>query len=110
MRAGRLRHRVRFLAPIATPEANGSESIAYTEVFRGWVSIEPIKGAEAMRANQPLEVIDTRIVGRWNANTARVSAKWRLVHRGVIYDVVSAVNVNTRDTDLEIMAKSGAVS
>lgn len=109
MRAGRLRHRVVYLEPVAAIEPNGSEVIEYVPRFRRWSAVEPIKGAEALRANQPLGVMDTRILTRWSPEFDKVSDKWRATHRGVVYGLVSVVNAKTADREIEIMAKSGAL-
>lgn len=109
MRAGRLRHRVVFLEPVAVREPNGSEVISYAPRFRRWGAVEPIKGAEAMRGNQPLGVMDTRILVRWSPEIDGVSDKWRATHRGAVYGLVSIVNTKTADREVEIMAKSGAI-
>jgi SPP1 family predicted phage head-tail adaptor len=110
LRIGRLAHRVEFLEPVVSHEANGSESIAYEPTFERWAAVEPIKGAEAMRANQPLEVMDTRVLVRWSASAAAISAKWRARFRGVLYDVVSVANTRSAEREIEIMCRSGAIS
>lgn len=109
MRNGRYKHRVVFLEPVATPETNGSERIDYVPRLRRWGYVDPIKGAEAMRANQPLAVMDTRIGVRHTPAMDAVTEKWRASHRGVTYDLVSVVNARMADRDVEIMAKSGAL-
>jgi SPP1 family predicted phage head-tail adaptor len=108
--AGKRRHRVSFLEPVLTEEANGSSVEVFTERFSRWCSVEPIKGAEAMRANQPLAVMDTRIGLVYSAETATITEAWRASCAGVLYDLVSVVDVNTRHRDIEIMAKSGAIA
>lgn len=109
MRNGRYRHRVVYLEPVITVEDNGSERVDYVPRFRRWSAVEPIKGAEAMRANQPLAVMDTRILVRHTPALDVLSEKWRALHRGTLYDLVSVVNVRMADRDVEIMAKSGAI-
>lgn len=109
MRNGRYKHRVVYLEPVAVSEDNGGERIEYVPRFRRWSAVEPIKGAEALRANQPLAVMDTRILARHTAAFDSVTEKWRALHRGTLYDLVSVVNVRMSDRDVEIMAKSGAI-
>lgn len=109
MRNGRYKHRVVFLEPVIVRETNGSESVDYVPRLRRWAAVEPIKAAEAMRANQPLAVMDTRILVRHTAAFDSVTEKWRASHRGVTYNLVSVANLRMADRDIEIAAKSGAI-
>lgn len=110
MEAGRLRHRVTFLEPVSVEEPDGSERIDFVPRFRRFAAVLPVKAAEAMRGNQPLALLDTRIVTRWDRAIDAVSEKWRAVHRGVTYGIESIANAKMADREVEFLCKSGAIS
>jgi SPP1 family predicted phage head-tail adaptor len=107
MRSGKLNRRLLVNNPVKSQNAIGEEIITWNLYATVWASIEPIKGSEALRGNQILAEIDTKIRIRWSENIQDISPKWRLLHEGIIYNIVSIANINTANKELEIMCKSG---
>lgn len=79
MSAGKYRHKVWADEPIAAQDEDTGEEVVEF-VARGSMScaIEPITGREALRADQILADMDTRITVRWSPFAAQITAKWRL--------------------------------
>jgi len=108
MIAGQLRHRLIIEQPHTSQNSTGEEVVAWELVKVAWASIEPLRGRERLQANQPGSELDTRIRVRWSPNLDAMTAKWRLRHRGVIYNIAAPpANVDMRDREIEIMASSG---
>jgi SPP1 family predicted phage head-tail adaptor len=107
MRAGKLNRRLQIDVPQTDRNEVGEEILTWLTLGVVWASIEPIKGNEALKNNQILADMDTRIKIRWSDGVKDISPKWRLSHAGVIYNIVSIANVGTSNKEFEIMAKSG---
>jgi SPP1 family predicted phage head-tail adaptor len=107
VRAGKLNRRVTIQRPVPDRNEVGEDIITWETLGVVWASIEPIKGREALIANQLLAEMDTRIRIRWSESVQDISEKWRLVHQGLIYNIVSIANINLGNKELEIMCKSG---
>ena len=105
--AGRLRHRLTIQKPVISQNDIGEEIIVWTDVQTVWAAIYPVKGSEALRANQILAEMDTRINIRNPSFLDELNAKWRGIHKNTIYDFVSIANIETGNELIEIMAKSG---
>lgn len=93
--------------PVISQNDIGEEIIVWTDVQTVWASIYPIKGSEAVRANQVLAEMDTRIGIRNPAFRDEMNAKWRATYKNRIYNFVSIANLESRNEAVEIMAKSG---
>lgn len=107
MKIGELRHRLLVEEPITSQNETGEEVIVWQSHGRVWGSIEPLNGREALQANMISAELTTRIRIRWSPVTDQLTAKWRLSHAGVFYDVISAAQINMGRREIEIMARSG---
>jgi SPP1 family predicted phage head-tail adaptor len=107
MRPGKLNRRLFIQTPEADRNEVGEEVITWTTLGAVWASIEPLRGNEALKNNQILAEMDTRIRLRWSESVKDINAKWRLTSQGVIYNIVSIANITTANREFEIMAKSG---
>jgi SPP1 family predicted phage head-tail adaptor len=107
MRAGKLNRRLQIDRPDEEQNEVGEVINTWSTVGVVWASIEPIKGNEALKNNQILADMDTRIRIRWSEAVKDIHAKWRLIHNGIAYNIVSIANVGTSNREFEIMAKSG---
>lgn len=106
MRAGRLRHRV-MLQRRTDVTVDGSTLTTWPNIGEVWGAVEPVRGREALIGGGILAEMDTRIVLRYNALTAGLLARDRIVHDSVIYNIVSPVEVRTAHREVECMCKSG---
>lgn len=108
MNAGKLRHRVRFEEPITSQDATGDEIVVWVPAFMVWASVEPLTGRERLLADQIVGEGETRIRIRWSTQAARITSKWRAVHRSVIYNIAGPpAERDMGHRELEIMATSG---
>ena len=108
MRAGKLRHRVSVERDTPTTDSDGHETPVWAEVAPAWASIEPAEGREflagaAVVGRQPVD-IEMRYDSRF---AAMAPDKWRIVHSGVTYDLISVVNVAQRNVKFAILAATG---
>jgi len=109
MRAGKLRHRIEVDEPITSQNDTGEEIVN----FMPWprkvsAEVHPLTGRERLLSNGILASFDTRIEVRWSPENARIDAKWRILFAGIIYNIVSAEDVDFAHRRIEIMATSGA--
>lgn len=107
MRIGRLNQRVIVERPLRTQDSAGAEEVAWSVVATVWGEVMPIKGRERMAANQLLAEMDTLIRLRWAPVIEAIDATWRLRVASVIYNIVSAANVQMANRELEVMCASG---
>lgn len=107
MRAGRLRHRLTIQEPVTSRGDSGEELVTWVTRGTVWAGIEPIRGKEALTANQILADLDTRIVIRWSGFVDDMTAKWRVLHKTTTYNIVSIAHKNLGQREVEIMAKTG---
>lgn len=103
MRAGRLRHRVRWEYPIETQDANGDI------VVTGWktyallpANVEPISGREFFQHQVELSRITHRVSLRFNST---ITEKYRGVHEGKVMLVVAILPVKGRRHEMEILCE-----
>lgn len=104
MRAGRLRHKVRLERFTETQSAFGEPVKAWALLKEVWASVEPLKGAERQRAQQQAAAEDVRIVLRWSSDIASLNSKDRVVYGSKVYDIKSVLNINERNSEINIMA------
>lgn len=108
MRAGNLRHRITIERPAPSRDESGSESTVWEPYATVWGSIEPMTGREGDGAVQILASLDTTITIRWSPRVDAVTAKWRVRHGGVTYDVgAPPIHVATRQREVRLLCKSG---
>lgn len=108
MKAGKLDKRLDIEQPITTQDSAGSPVVSWLAVGTVWASIEPIKGREAMTANQNLAIMDTRIKVRAHPLLSSINAKWRVKYNGLIYNIVSVAHIELGNREIELMCVSGA--
>lgn len=108
MRAGPLKRRAVFEAPMQVFDATGGVAISWVPRAEVFASIEPIGGREAIFGNQPLGEMDTRIRVRWTPALAAVSSSWRIRHGTIIYSIVRPpAEIRLGRREIELMCSSG---
>jgi len=70
-----------------------------------WVSIEPISAREILAAGQVQGEITHRIRCRYFEG---VTTATRIVYKGRIFDIKSALNLREKNSELEILCTEGA--
>lgn len=110
MRAGPLRHEIQVQYPVITQGASGEEVITWGAFGTIRAEVLPTRGRESLIANQPIADLDTTIRIRWSPNNEHITAKWRVVHDRVIYDIKNVIHVNLAQRIIELLCKSGVNS
>lgn len=85
MRAGKLRHRVRFERRTTVQDPDSGERVpGWEPVVTVWASVEPLSSREFIAAQASQSEITARITIRHRTG---IDATMRAVHRGQIYDI-----------------------
>lgn len=108
MSSGKYRTRVVAERLDVVQDGAGGVVSQWTRFAEFWANVEPISGREAMRANQLLADMDTRVTTRWTAAASGIHARDRLVVAGVPYSIVRPpMDLRTRHREIEIMCNLG---
>jgi len=102
MRAGRLRQRVTIQEKVVTRNAYGEEVITWADVATVWGSVEPLRGDEFLEFARAGAEVSTRIVLRYRSG---IVPEMRVSYDGHTYDVLSVINVEERDKELQLMCR-----
>lgn len=94
--------RVQLLRPVPGKDARGQALDQFEPVGAPiWAAPEPLRGRELFAAAQHQAQIDVRFVIRWRAD---VLASWRVVWRGIAYDLVAPpIDTLGQRVQLELM-------
>jgi SPP1 family predicted phage head-tail adaptor len=105
MQAGQLRHRVRVDRPSYSQTATGEPVISWVEAATVWAAVVPTSGREYYMRDQTRDEVDTAILMRWSPQLAEMGATWKVVFKGVEYDVQSVMDADLRNSQLRVFAK-----
>lgn len=110
MRAGKLNQRVTVERPVETQGASGAMATTWVPVATVWGEVIPstMRARERIAANQTLASVDTTIRLRWSPTLDGINATWRLRLGSIIYNIVSAVNVEMANRQIEAMCVTGS--
>ncbi len=109
--AGQLKRLVEIDRQIITQNDTGEEIAEWEVVGDFWARIEPISGAEALRANLNLSELDTRITFRWSPVLDEMTSDWRIRYKTTIYDISSPpIHKDMDRREIEVLARSGVTS
>jgi len=100
MRSGRLRHRVTIQQPVPDRSIGGEDS--WHDYATVWAAIEPLRGREYLAAQQEGAEVTGRITMRYIAG---VKQTMRIKHGSRIYEIVSPINPEERNAELQLMVK-----
>jgi SPP1 family predicted phage head-tail adaptor len=93
MRAGRLRHLVKFRRTVETDDDDGTVIPVDEDVEEAWISIEPLRGREAIEAKQ-LSPTLTHKVRKRHGET--ITPDCWFVHDGRKVNVIDVRNIDER--------------
>jgi SPP1 family predicted phage head-tail adaptor len=108
LNAGALNQRITLQRAVATRDATGDDIVSWTTVRDVWARVIPIRGREAFVQGVSLSEMDTRFLVRWASDLAAMDSRWRVLHRGRVYDLVSVAEAHMGRELLELLAKTGA--
>lgn len=100
MQSGVLRDIVTLQSKSVSRDAYGGETITWTDEARVWANVHPLRGREYLAARQAQERLDMRVYIRYRSG---VRPDWRLLWRGVTYQVTAVVDVDAKKRELELM-------
>jgi SPP1 family predicted phage head-tail adaptor len=104
MKAGILRDRIEFQRRSSTLNDYGEPPQAWNVIATEWASVEPLSGREFFAALQTHTDITVRIICRYSAAVAAVTAQDRIVHNDVVYDIRHPpIDPNMRHRELHFM-------
>jgi SPP1 family predicted phage head-tail adaptor len=104
MDPGRLRHRVTFEEAHKTPDGGGGYTTKWEDVYQGlvWAAVEPLSGAERVRAMQVYGSVTHRITVRYRLG---IKPAMRLMYGGRVLNITSApIDIGERRAWLEFYA------
>lgn len=103
MRKARLtRHPVQIHTPTETRSSSGESIPTYARAEDIWASVEPLRGQELFLAQQVDAATTIRVRMRYTSTLAMTS---RIVHEGRNLEVLSILNKDDRNVDLEVMCR-----
>lgn len=87
MKAGTLRHRVRFerRTAIQNPETGEMLPDGWAEAFTVWASVEPMSTRDVLAAQEQQSAANHRIIIRYRRD---VSTQMRIVHRNQVHEIM----------------------
>lgn len=107
MRSGSLRHRVTLQSLVAgSPDrdSGGAPDEAWTDVVTVFASVEPLRGAELLRAQQVDSEVSGQIRIRYRAG---VTSKMRAVFDSRNYDILAVIDPRERNHELLLLVREG---
>lgn len=104
---GKLRHRVILQAPNETADGAGGWTLTWTDVATVWAAIEPLKGAERLKAQRLEASVTHKVTIRHRDG---VTAKQRLKFGTRFFNIRAVINRGERDRFLELLAEEGVAT
>ena len=102
MRAGRLRHRLKLQEATETRDGHGGITRGWVTYSVRWASVEPLRGQELFAAQQINAEITHRVRLRYCDD---LTASHRLVFGSRSLNILSILNPEERNRELEVMCK-----
>ena len=107
MRAATLRHRVILQSSAATADGGGGAATAWSDVATLWASIEPLKGAERLSAQQLESPVSHRVRLRMRVG---VTTAMRLKFGARVFNIRAVINRGERNRLLELLCEEGVAT
>ncbi len=105
MRAGKLRHKLRVQEQVRTRTTDGGFSESWEDVYTVWGSINPLRGPEALTAEQLKSEITCRINVRYHSGITNANRMVLEASSSQIFDIKSVINPEYRNIYLTLMCK-----
>lgn len=100
MRAGKLRHRITIQQVAETQDETGALVSDWSTFAEVWGSVEPLRGRELFMAHEQQARMDVRIRLRYLAG---ITAKMRVLFGSHTYQIVSVINPEMRNREMQLM-------
>jgi SPP1 family predicted phage head-tail adaptor len=105
--AGILDRRVWIDKRTTAQDSSGDPVVTWVPQAELWAAVVPLTGREDDVDNDIMAEVDTRIRLRFSPVTAALSPVDRIRHGERIYNIISAVDVNSAHVEVLILARSG---
>ncbi len=105
MRAGLLRHRITAQTVSETADGHGEPVPTWTDLLTVGAKVMPLRGGERMAAQQTQAEVTHKVLVRYSATMAGLTAKDRIVWGSRTLEVLANINVGERNRELEIWVK-----
>lgn len=102
MQAGKLRHRIELQSWTEKRNDYGEITKIWATYVRVWASIEPLRGTEALIAQQVSAELSHKVRIRYNSS---VTAKDRIKFGTRIFSINSARNIDEKNIEQELLCK-----
>jgi SPP1 family predicted phage head-tail adaptor len=102
MGAGALRHRITIERVTETQDSFGGTVTTWPILATMWASVEPLSGREQLLAQQVQAEVTHRVRVRY---VAGVTAKMRITFGDRHFEILSVINPEERNRELELMCK-----
>ena len=102
MRAGKLRHKITIQDYTESQNSYGEVTKTWSDYATVWASIEPVRGREFWDSKQINAEITAKITIRYLAG---VTPKMRIKYGARIFEIISVINPEERNKDLQLMVK-----
>jgi SPP1 family predicted phage head-tail adaptor len=102
MRAGKLRHKVTIQDYTESQDSYGTVTKTWADYATVWASIEPVKGREFWESQQINAEVTAKVILRYLEG---VTPKMRVKHGSRIFQVISVINPEERNRELQLMVK-----
>jgi len=106
MRIGDLSRRIELQSPVETSDNMGGFTVSWNSEGIVWAAVWPVSATERIQANAPTMVISHRIRIRYRSD---IKPDWRLKFGNRYLSVVSIVNANESDRQLDLMCREAVV-
>ena len=106
MKAGHLRHRVQLQRPANPSDGAGEFVESWTTQATVAAAIEPVSGRDFIRNEKLTGTVSHLIRHRWTSQ-ATPAQGWRVLWGNRVFNVTSAVNVDERDREVQLLALEG---
>jgi SPP1 family predicted phage head-tail adaptor len=102
MRIGKLRHKITIQEYSAARDSFGAETEGWNDKASVFASITPISGKEYFASQQLNAEVTTKITIRYLEG---ITPKMRVVFGDRIFEIVSVLNFEERNVELNLMCK-----
>ena len=102
MRAGKLRYKITIQDYTESQNSYGEVTKTWEDYATVWASIEPIRGREFWESQQINAEVTAKITIRYLAG---VTPKMRVKYEARIFEIISVINPEERNKDLQLMVK-----
>ena len=107
MKAATLRHRVSLQSAADTADGGGGASTVWSDVATLWASVEPLKGAEHLTAQQ----LESRLTHRVRLrHRIGVTTAMRVKFGARIFNIRAVINPAMRDRLLVLLCEEGVAT